>query len=473
MNVTRKGRRFGALVFAVASTVGLVLAIGVGSSGAENSSVAKDPGGTPCVDAINGRGATFAKNAQDLLATKFSSDPNSPCDGSPTLVEYNYPASAGFTGSGNGQKAASCRTDAFGGSDIPYNLATLVQLNGPPGTTGGCTIGFTPPNPPNVPPYPDAADVQANVMTIPYAAGAVGVGSNVPKSSCGGTKVPTLELTGKMVSLLAGGEIQNWNDARLRAAGLNPKLANCNLAVTRVVRMDRSGTTQIYKNYLQRVDPDRTGAVCAPGSGWTFYAQDAQNQNWPEGAGCSALTRPGTSGNEAVVTLCKATTGAVCYAEIADMAIQKLAAAEVRAGAGTKFVPPLKKNKTTRKKTESNCSTANASLPGTTPSDAVGLDPNDTWATDNPSGNHGDITNVGNKYPICGLTFALVYTGLNDNPPTPNAIDRLSQAQRQTLYDYYTYVLSASGQKWLGTRYYAPISPSWLNKLKTGYQDNF
>lgn len=472
MNASGTKRRFSlAAVLAATTVLMLALAVGAGPSGA---SALGNPGGTACSAAINGRGATFQTNAEIAFGIGFNNDV---CSGTAVLdVDsthnnfYNYPASTGFTGSGNGQKAASCRTDAFAGTDIPYNLATLAQLNGAPGSTGGCNISFTPPNSPNVPPFPDASDTQAQVMTFPVAAGAVGVGYDLSKRICGGTNPGTIKLTGKMVSLLAGGDIGNWNDPRLRQGGLNPHLASCDRGVTRVVRLDKSGTTQIYKNYLQNVDPNRSGAVCAAGNGWTFYAQDANNQTWPEGSGCSDLTRPATSGNAAVVGLCKTTAGAVCYGDIADFALQNLKSVKVRS-ATAGYVPPLVNNPNTGQKTQSNCSTADASLPGTTASDAVGLNATDTWATDNPSGNHGDFTDTGPKYPICGITFALVYTGLSSSPP--NAISRLSLDQRQTLYDFFSYVLSSTGQAHLGENYYAPIASAWQTKLLAGFQANF
>ena len=104
-------------------------------------------------------------------------------------------------------------------------------------------------------------------------------------------------------------------------------------------------------------------------------------------------------------------------------------------------------------------------------SDAVGLNATDTWATDNGSGNHGDITNVGSAYPICGVTFMLVYSGLHSTGSS--AIDALSKNQRQTLYAYVTYVLSNTGQDRLRSIYYAPLPSTWLSELRIGFQGAF
>lgn len=462
---------FQRLLAACAASVAAASVLAFGAS----SAFAANPGHTSCDSVngqINGRGATFQTTAHTAV---FTPGFNAQCGltAPATMVQYNYSASTGFQGSGNGQKAVSCRTDPFGGTDIPYDSATLGSLNGAPGATGGCAISFTPPNPPNVAPFPDAFDTSAQLMTFPVAVGADGVGFRLTSTACGGASPPSsLSLTGQMVSGLFGGDILSWNDARLRNGGLNPALANCNTPVIRVVRLEKSGTTQIFKNYLAKVDPNRSGATCAPANGWTFYAQDAQNTNWPTGGSeCSALIRPDTSGNLAVVTKCKATIGGICYADIADALQNKLKLAKVRNGTDTAFQASAANDPVTLKKTRANCDPSAASLPGTTASDAVGLNASDTWAIDNASGNHADITNVGKKYPICGLTFDMVYAGLSGS--TNSAIARLRNDQRQTIYDYFSYVLSNPGQSGLSQHYYAQLPSTWLARLQTGFQLNF
>ena len=110
--------------------------------------------------------------------------------------------------------------------------------------------------------------------------------------------------------------------------------------------------------------------------------------------------------------------------------------------------------------------------PGATASDAVGLDPEDNWGTNNTevngAPNHQNATDLGSKYPICGVTFDLVYTDLDNNAITPLTAD-----QRRTLYAYFTFVLSSTAQSKLGTVDYNPLPSSWLEKLTEGFQANF
>src|SRR5262252_2367368 len=251
-------------------------------------SFAANPGGATCAadGKINGRGSTFSNAAyQKVFIPGFVA---SVCSAHPDIVEYNYAAAvaAGATGSGNGQRAASCRTDAFGQSDVPFFSAGLAQLNGLAGAMGGCAITFNPPNPPDAAPFPDVNDADnAKIMAIPVFLGAIAIGVNFDNTPGCPTAAAAknLQFTGQMVSNLLGGNIGNWNDPALRANGKNAALATCNLAVTRQVRLDKSGSTQIVKNYLSNVDGNRPGATCAAGTTWTTLAQDANNTVWPDG----------------------------------------------------------------------------------------------------------------------------------------------------------------------------------------------
>src|SRR5262249_30885274 len=121
------------------------------------------------------------------------------------------------------------------------------------------------------------------------------------------TKPTSLQLTGTMISGLFGGSIQNWNDPALTAGGLNPALAvdGCTGPVTRVVRLDKSGTTQIFKNYLKNVN--QAGPLCDGASVWggaSGLFLDANNTTWPTTGTCSQLARGDVNGNNGVLDIC-------------------------------------------------------------------------------------------------------------------------------------------------------------------------
>jgi ABC-type phosphate transport system substrate-binding protein len=426
--------------------------------------------GTACTASdgkISGRGATFQTKAQQALIAGYTSDVCGPvasdADAGTNMLVYNYTGAANGagTGSGQGQKAASCRTDAFSGTDIPYDQATLTSLNGAPGGLGGCAITFNPPFQPTPGPYPNAADATARVMSFPVAGSSIGIGVNLSAAGCGGTAPTSINLSAANMSKLISGDITVWSDPALVAD--NAGLATCTQSVTRVVRLDKSGTTQTFKNYLKNADGSR---VLCDGTTWGGLSTDANNTVWPTAAPCPAnLTRPATNGGAAVVSLVSSTDGAFGYADYADWigTTPLLAALSPASGAG--FQSPGSGN-------SASCGFSGAALPGTTIGDAVGLSTsNINWATDATT-NRSDVTYQGTGYPICGFTWDFVYTKLN-NGGVANAISRLTADQRRTLYSYFTYVFSPAAQARLGNNGYDQLPATWLTKLRQGFQANF
>lgn len=453
----------------------VALALGAGALGslalATPGMAAAPNAGTACQAAdgkVNGRGATFATAAVKALADGYRLDVCGPVANDPdaltNMLAYNYSASAGFTGSGNGQKATSCRTDAFAVSDIPYDNATLAKLWDLPGTLGGCAITFTPPFAPNSGTYPGASDVTAKVMSFPIAGSSVAVAVRLTAADCGGTAPGALKLTVSTMSRIWGGEITAWNDPLLVAD--NPGLASCTATVTRVTRFDKSGTTQVFKNYLKNADGARV--LCDGAETWDALALDAQNTNWPTGGGCSPQVTSGTSGASSQIAHVRTIPGGIAYADLADALAPgspALSLPQIRNGLDTAFVTP-----------GSSLSGANCdfttTLPGSTNNTAVGLDPNDNWGIDSTT-QHGDVTYAGAAYPICGMTYALVHVGLNGNSGANNAITGLSANQRRTLYSFFTYVMSPAAQGRLSGAKYAPLPNGFLTKLRLGFQGNF
>lgn len=446
-----------------------------------STSSAAVPSGLNCVAAegkISGRGSTYQNNAQKLFIELYGQDfcgstPGSPADEAGNfMIAYNYASAtaAGATGSGAGLDAASCRTDAFAGTDLPYSTEELAKLDGAPGELGGCSLTFTPPFEPKPAPFPSSEDVQAKVMSFPIAGSSVALPINLTAADCGGTAPSGLNFNANEVSRIFGGDIAKWNEAELVAN--NPSLAKCNIAITRVVRFDNSGTTGIFKSYLIRVDNERsTTTSCTGGTPtktWTFY-NGKPNTLWPgqtPGDGiCSAVTTAGTSGGPALIAKLKTIEGGVGYADLADAAGQGLIIPTVQNATKTSNQSPSVGK-------GANCTYSVLTLPGASASESVGLGATETWADNNEGENHENATDLGSKYPICGLTFDLVYTGLS-NGSVPNAISRLTADQRRTLYSYMTFILSSTAQDALTGDNYASLPSAWLPKLREGFQENY
>ena len=474
MQVLKKRRVSAAALVAAAG-----LAVYGGSMISSDVAQATVPSGINCVASdgkINGRGSTYQTIVMGDWWNDFDSDvcgntPNSPADvAGSDMGTYNYAtAVAGsFTGSGAGQKAANCRTDAYAGTDLPYTEAILAGLDGTPGNSvvGGCSTFPAQPFPPdatsNGTTFPAADDQTANVMSFPIAGSSVALEINLTSTECGG-HTPTFALTPAQVTAILGGSVANWSSIN----------SNCNEPITRVVREDNSGTTGILKNYLIRIDNARTAATCDPGATWTSF-DGSPNTSWPTGTGCTTVTTAATSGGPALITQLEATPGGIGYADLADAVNGTgLVTATVQNAAGTSFVSPSSGK-------AANCNYSSLTLPGFTTSDAVGLNSTDNWGSDNATVNgvdgsidHENATDLGTNYPICGLTFDLVYTGLSTPFGTNSAISALTNDQRRTLYSFFTYVLSSTAQEKLTSIDYAQLPQLWVPTLQAGFQANF
>jgi len=487
-------QRFGKRRLATGATA---LTIGVAALGGclltAGSAVAAVPGGVACQPTdgkITGRGATLEGNAENNWWNAYDSDfcgatPEAPADqaGSNEGI-YNYPGavSSSNTGAGKGLIGANCRTDAYVGASVPYTEAQLTSLDGAPGlnvnSLGPCpsvaTLAspFAPDASTNTV-YPNVNDQAANLMSFPVAVAAVAVIVNLPASACGGTAPTSIELTGSQVSGIEGGSILNWNSTAL--TGNNPSLTACNVPIVRIVREDSAGQTTIYKGYLGDVDASRSTATCAPGTTWASYSGTT---SWPESAGgaasstCSQVTLTSSSGGAQEVSQVNSTVGAIGYADYGDVAASGdhgLIAAAVQNGAGTAYEAPVVG-------LGANCNASAVSPPdNASPVGIVGLDSNENWATDNATvngtGNHNDANDVGTSYPICGLAWDLVYSGLSST--SGSAIANLTADQRRTLYSYVTFVLSSLGQSLLPNEYDASVPAAWLQAELSGFQSNY
>jgi len=470
-----------------ARTLALTLAVSaLGSLALASPSFATAPASGAACQAndgkISGRGSTFQTNAIAAYIAGYTTDVCGPVAnqyaGDPAgtnMLAYNYPnAAAGGvgTGSGNGQKAMSCRTDAFGGTDVPYFVSTLTQLDGAPGTISGCDISFAPPYTPTPnaggPPfYPHSADSTANIMSFPVAGGAVGIAVHLATSGTCPSPPTSLQFSSLTMSHLFGGDYATWNAPDLVAD--NPSLAGCSTPITRVVRADKSGTTQTMKNYLNNVDGART--LCDGVSTWNLLAQDANNTVWPSGGTCvdSLVT---ASGTPALVAAVNATDGGVAYGDLSgwrgdsSVVLANLETHDSTVTGPAVYVSPGSFT------AGSNCNMGAKGLPGSSNNDSVGLNASGATGAADARPNVSDITFLGTGYPICALTWDFVYTRLN-NGSVSNPIAGLTADQRRTLYSFFTYVFSPAAQSRMAVQGYDPLPTTWLTKLRLGFQANF
>lgn len=216
---------------------------------------------------VQGVGATFPAKVYDTWARAYAKAGGG-------AVAYKG------TGSGDGIKQIRARQVDFGGTDAPLPPAELAKLK---------------------------------LVQIPMLVGGV-----VPVVNLPGLSAP-LQLDGEMLAELYLGRIKVWNDKRL--AALNPGVELPALPVKRVVRAEKSGTSDGFSRYL--------AGASAP-----FKAEVGASQlpAWP-GEPLKA------EGNDGMVQTLRATPGSIAYVSYDRVLRDRLAAVKLRNAAG-RFVGP-------------------------------------------------------------------------------------------------------------------------------------
>lgn len=147
--------------------------------------------------AVQAAGATFPAKVYARWAEQYAQERG---------VKVQYKG----TGSGDGIQQASARSVAFGGTDSPVAADELSTKK---------------------------------LVQIPMLVGGV-----VPVVNLPGTGGKQLRLTGELLGQVMAGRVERWDDARI--AALNPGLALPARRIVRVVRAEKSGTTEGFTRYL-------------------------------------------------------------------------------------------------------------------------------------------------------------------------------------------------------------------------------
>jgi phosphate transport system substrate-binding protein len=305
---------------------------------------------------LNGAGSTFIYP----LASKWFYEYNEK-----NGIEINYQS----IGSGGGIQQLIAKTVDFGATDA-FMSPELMQKAG------------------------------GTVLHLPATMGAVVMVYNIPGLDSG------LKLTSKVLVGIYMGEITNWNDPAIK--DLNSEKTLPDLAITVTHRSDGSGTTNIFTDYLTKVNTKWAGQV---GRGTSV--------KWPAGVG--------GKGNEAVAGLVQQIPGAIGYVELAYVLQNHLTYAVLKNRAGTYPNPSI--------------ASVTAAAEG-----ALAKMPDDFRIS---------FTNAPGEasYPICGFTWILVYPHISD------------PAKGKAMVDFLNWAME-DGQKMAPSLYYAPLPGSLVDKIK-------
>jgi phosphate transport system substrate-binding protein len=216
---------------------------------------------------VQGAGATFPAKVYDTWARAFAKAGG---------AEVVYTP----TGSGDGVKRITARQVDFGGTDSPLPAAELDK---------------------------------ARLVQLPMLVGGI-----VPVVNLPGLSAP-LQLDADTLAELFLGRIKAWSDPRL--AALNPGVNLPALAVKRVVRAEKSGSSEGFSRYLA-------------GASARFKAEVGASQApaWP-GEPIKA------EGNDGMVQALRATPGAIAYVSYDRVLRDKLSPLRLRNATG-RFVLP-------------------------------------------------------------------------------------------------------------------------------------
>lgn len=230
------------------------------------------------------------------------------------------------------------------------------------------------------------------------------LGADVPAYNLPGVPTP-LRFTGPLLADIFLGKVRNWNDPAIAAVNRGVILPNREITV--VHRLDGSGTTYIWTDYLSKVSPE-----------WKDKIGKGTRVKWPVGlAG---------NGNEGVSQIIQDVNGAIGYIELSYAENKKIPFGTVQNLAGH-FI--------------------RANVNGVEEAAAS----SDLPATDF----RVSISNAPgpNAYPIASFSWILV------------PIQSRSPAAKKALRDFLAWVLT-DGQKYAVALFYSPLPPDVASRAQ-------
>jgi ABC-type phosphate transport system substrate-binding protein len=302
------------LVGALALTGALATAVAV--PGVANA----EPGGEQCSGSnIEGKGASLQKLAQVSIWTPaFNTSANArACNGTqgstgkPT-VTYTSTGSGAFLRSW-GQETKEAKElnfgpkNAYGGTDEPPNVKQKEEIE-------SHSTKFE-------------AGKSKLLQTIPVMQAAVTISVHLPKGCKveGGPIPGRLGLKETSLEKFFRGEITAWskllNKAKLVKSGT--EACESTAPISRVVRKDGSGTTSLFKKYLNLIY--KKGTEGEGTKTWKELAESANNTAWPKEAEHPVIRGEGNGG---VATEVAKNASSIGYVNLAD------------ARSNAKFIPP-------------------------------------------------------------------------------------------------------------------------------------
>jgi ABC-type phosphate transport system substrate-binding protein len=401
---------------------------------------------------IVGAGASFQKLAQETWGPAFNTSKNpkacSGTQGSKGIPTHGYES----VGSGAGLERWGYKGHAF--------------------EAGGTAIVSTDeaPNP------AIKAEMEANettltpetVQSVPIVQGSVAIVMNLPANCVAtSTAVPgRLVLNNVTLESIWRGTITKWSEIKdsgdaLSGAGCNPETT-----ITRVVRLDGSGTTHILKAYLALINATSFETEKAETKTWKELDEGPENTTWPK---LASVVKPVKTGGGAVAAKVAETPSSIGYVALSDA--RNNGGFSKTGGPGTgKFWAEIQNSGTSTKKLTyadpaSNGdaeAVANANCEKEKFTNGLGTKfPPKTTAED-----WSQVTTATKQknYTLCGITYALVLKGYSKYPGT-------TEGEAITAHDFLLWVLETKaegGQPTINNHDYLPLPKSLVKEATAG-----
>jgi ABC-type phosphate transport system substrate-binding protein len=422
--------------------------------------------------AISGRGASFQTTAQTDWIADFQ---NNFCADVGTFPSVTYTGSGSGSGlqvmgrrSGTNADGSQSRNqpERYAASDDPPPPSTVSQIN--QGT--------------------DAVGDEGTIHVIPAALGSVTVDVNWP-NNCDRSLLPASAQThssaanaapfddrvrftrSQLDSIWAGDAgFTNWKDVFPTLAGDT----DCNVAITRVVRFDDSGTTFGLKDYLDSINSGR---------GWKTTYITPDTRTWPNAsvgarADCGGATGPQganltsacSNGNGALLDKLKTVDGGIGYSDIAtarsrafDIVTTSSAASRDDDIFWTQAQNP-----------SSAWTEPTADPNGFTTTGLHGANCANATITGNPASTLGDWSNTSvadsstGAYVACTLTYELAWDDYKPPYSLQGCGSSCEEQKARSVKDYMSSIVSDGGQETLFPNDYAPLPDSLLTISRAG-----
>jgi ABC-type phosphate transport system substrate-binding protein len=324
----------------------------------------------------------------------------------------------------------------------------------------------------------DPAGDEGDLRVIPVAVGAVATVVNIP-TGCDVSAVAStnrssdgrIRFTRAQLDRIWASETDadQWDEVLPGATG-----PGCDNPIIRVPRFDSSGTTFVYKEYLQVANPGR-GWLALGNTTWPNNDTpspgkqlDADGPDEPGTDTVPTLQRGATNGNGALATKVAGTEGSIGYLELStarsngfsypDAAGDDRYWMEAQNGNADQWTSPDRFGAASTSDRGANCHTvAFRNVPGAPGDQSATLA---DWNTVS-----GINTDQAGAYPICSLTYGLTFDDMSDAYGNTDA----EEAKARTAKDYLA-AIERFGQAGLTSVDQSPLPTDIRSRARAGIE---